>query len=87
MPQTQAGSREHIGTTLTQHEVAARITAARIGRIAGQVEAGDFDPAHVRAMALALFALGEQVTKIADAEQCAARHEACNEITAREAAA
>ena len=78
MPQTPAGSREHIETTLTQHEVAAKITAARIRRIAGQVEAGDFDPGHVRAMALALFALGEQVTKLGAAEQCAARHEACN---------
>ena len=67
-----------LAATLAQHETSAKITAARIRRIAGQVEAGDFDPAHVRAMALALFALGEQVTKLGDAEQCAARHSACN---------
>ena len=87
MAQTPPHAREHIETTVTQHEVAAKITAARIRRIAGQVEAGDFDPAHVRAMALALFALGEQVTKLGDAEQCAARHPACNENAARETAA
>lgn len=76
-----------MAVTLSQHVVSARITAARIGRLAAQVEAGDFDLAHVRAIYLALEVLTVEMVKIGDAEQCAARHEACNGIAAREAAA
>ena len=82
MPMTPAGPREHIETTISQHQVAAKITAARMGRIAAQVEAGDFDLAHVRAMYLALEVLTIEMVKAGDAQQCAARHPACIETTA-----
>ena len=82
MGDTPAGPREHIETTISQHEVAAKITAARLGRIAAQVEAGDFDLAHVRAIAMALEALTIELVKIGAAHQCAARHPGCIETTA-----
>ena len=75
------------GAELTQYEVSARITAARIGRLAAQVVAGDFSVAYARDIAMALVPLTADLVKIGDAEQCAARHEACNEIAARETAA
>ncbi len=81
MAQTPPATREHIETTLTQHEVAARITAARIGRIAAKITAGDFDLTHVRDLAMALEVLTIELVKIGDAEQCAARHAACNANT------
>ena len=87
MAQTPPRPREHIETTLTQHEVAAKITAARMGRIAAKITAGDFDLAHVRDMYLALEVLTIELVKAGDAQQCAARHEACNPIAARGAAA
>ena len=87
MAQTPPRTREHIETTITPHEVAARITASRIGRIADAIAAGDFDLSHVRAIAMALEALTIEIVKIGDAEQCAARHPACNENAARETAA
>ena len=80
-------TRQHIDTIIAQHEVSAKITAARIGRLAAQVVAGDFSVAYARDIALALVPLTTDLVKIGDAEQCAARHEACGAITVREAAA
>ena len=87
MPDSRPGPRQHIETTIAQHENGARITAARIGRLAAKITAGDFTVAHARDIALALVPLTEDLVKIGDAEQCAARHDACTGTAAREVAA
>ena len=76
---TETRTRQEIETTLSQHETAARITAARISRIAAQVAAGDFSVTRAQEIALALVPLTVDLVSIGQVEQCAARHDACSE--------
>jgi hypothetical protein len=79
MTETLPGPRRHIDVTIAQHQEAARLTAAEIGFIAAQVEAGDFSVARAHEIAGALIPLTADLVAIGKAAECAARHPRCSE--------
>jgi hypothetical protein len=75
-------SREVIEAALAQREASARIHAARIGRLAAAIAAGDFSLDNVRNISLALLPLTDDLVSIRQGVECSARHEACGEVAA-----